>query len=459
MCFAERRFSASRLARQMISGFLLTHQTHHEETPTMNWSRVYIRTRNRQKTKVSLSLFLYCIMQRLFAHHSTRTMRRLVTVTHHCRRARPSFSTNSFSPEEYASPWSKRKEWLQPLDHAPADYSTRHVVQLLQGLYNQESSMDRITTERCNGVLQKLLFTQASTGRAHRSNAILRTMQLFENMNMNINIHSAELPTPTAETYNTVLKIHAQEQVMMVVDVDNNNDNTTKNNQQVQVQVALRAEEIVQHMQNCYQQGVLDLNTHAFHWNMVLQCWSNSQHWEKPIHAAKVFLQMCQDQVADKSSFLIMFRICMHQPNQTFTSKTQEQLGGNVAIKVWQDTMEEDTPTTSSIDLNSHVYAHFLQAIRPLQDSPLRQEYFGACFDRACKYGKVNTVILREFLVHANSPTLFYQYFEPFQHQIKNLHPAKASQVLFECIPSSWTEHADVPKTKREETKREREDN
>jgi hypothetical protein len=105
-------------------------------------------------------------------------------------------------------------------------------------------------------------------------------------------------------------------------------------------------------------------------------------------------------------------------------------LGANVAIKLCQVAMEEndgnqkndtdDSENATSLpsggpiveDLPSHFYAHFLQAyflqaIRCLPAGSMREYYYDSCFAAACKYGKVNTVIINEFKVHVNSTKVF----------------------------------------------------
>jgi hypothetical protein len=343
-----------------------------------------------------------------------------------------------FTAAEYYDPWEESEtvtDWLgQPLDLPHADCVSKHLIQLLQEQYKfgRPVTTDRVTTERCHHVLKQLLEQQKESIRlggaatsvhwAKRADAILQCTRLFENRPPMQG--RQEYPTPRAdrEMYNLLLLMYGQ---------------TVGG-----PEVPGRAKEIVDEMRRRFKDGDIDLKPNSFHWNCVLLAWKESNDPEKSVEAAKLLVDMYKRGEVDPSSFVHMFRICAHHhPNETLAS-----LGARVAVKVWQETIEE---ANFNVDLSSFVYAMFLQAIKHLPDGKiagkLKDKYFDACLGRAKDHGKVNTVIVQEFLVNNKSKEVFEKYFGPYASRVKGLPVDEASRVLVnEYIPMFWKEHADV---------------
>ena len=293
-----------------------------------------------------------------------------------------------------------------------------------------------------------------------------------------------EPPIPNRITYNTVLKILANTPTTsepFSIKYNNNGDgnNTTATvvlSPEEQRCIPERAEKIVQSMEDRYnryfiqrrynkldlsppeeqrQQREMELKTHGFHLSCVLLAWEQQRDvWDKSVPAAKVFLEGCRNRTASESSFLTMLRICAHNhPNEESAT-----LGANVAVKLWQEVIESPDETVKrSIDgmaLPSHFYVFFLQAIRAL---PLvqRETYIDRCMTRAIQNGKVNEILVNEFLVKSGSKQLFHKYFNPFyqraaatrghnQPTLRDLPPQEASAILVqEYLPREWVAHAD----------------
>jgi hypothetical protein len=145
------------------------------------------------------------------------------------------------------------------------------------------------------------------------------------------------------------------------------------------------------------------MKPHAFHWDQVLLAWKECTDWDKVAHAAKIFLEKRAEGLVDVTAYITLLRICGHD----HANEKAALLGAKVAVKLWQVVMEEESehvaggPTVE--DLPSHFYGHFLQAIRCLPAGSMREYYFDACFAAACKHGKVDAVIINEFIVHVNS--------------------------------------------------------
>lgn len=391
----------------------------------------------------------------------------------------------------------------------------RHLIQLLQELRSAGHPLthDRATTERCNHVLKQLLERERETHqnqkkqrrhdrqgqqqeqhpekrqhdgsgddnsgadslsedrhREHGSTllaaaaALLEAMQLFDEIGYDNSqpdvdgddpvsggnkrkrvVLPFELPKPTRETYQLVLQLYAEARQQQEQD--------QKRRGSQQPPGPDRALELVKSMRRrSAELGDIEWKPHAFHYNCVLKAWKNygGDYETKAVSAAKVFLDADTDR--DSSSFVIMMQLCAHEPQDEHS----RLLGAHLAIKIWQDLIEEteggDGGSGSGGEdgavpkLVSHVYAFFLQAIRALpKDNPLREMYFGACMDRAVRLGKVNAVIWNEFLVHHGTKELFERFVGKYRHRIADMSATEASHVLVEVAPPSWSEHAEHP--------------
>jgi hypothetical protein len=382
-----------------------------------------------------------------------------------------------------SGPFADAEEVAQQVEEL--DCVSRYVIQLLQELYlNQRPlSFDRVTTKRCLVVLNQLLRFGAGregrhasgdpglvlAGRAERARAILTCMQRFEETRDVANETRFSLsssrqddaqrigrrrpyhaPLPTRDVYQTVLKIYADSGAPQY------------------------AYETVRHMANMYSRhGSVELKPSGFHWNCVLLAWENASSqvatpdrsdadqpssWDKSVPAAKTFLENLSHM--DDSCYKTMMRIC----RQGQANEKAAELGGSVAVKIWQETIEreglkDDHPVASSgegvdanfagksrvPDLSSHFYAFFFQAIRGLPlSSPVRDAYYGAGFQRALEKGKVNAVLVNEFIVHNTSAPLYHKFIRPyFDKSWKPLKPANAARKILDRMPASWHDRAD----------------
>jgi hypothetical protein len=219
--------------------------------------------------------------------------------------------------------------------------------------------------------------------------------------------------------------------------------------------------------------GYVELKPSGFHWNCVLLAWENAPShgdgsdpgqpsWDRSVPAAKLFLDNLSQM--DDSCYKTMMRICRHDQ----TNEKAAELGGSVAVKIWQETIEREGPKDDNRslafgsgegegddtsagqpqvpDLTSHFYASFLQAIRGLpRSSPLRDAYYEAGFRRALEKGKLNAVIVNEFLVHNTSAALYQRFIRPHyaDKSWKHLEPAEAARRILGRMPASWRDRAD----------------
>jgi hypothetical protein len=331
-----------------------------------------------------------------------------------------------FSATEYANPWDAEESGLHTLEHVPLDVETRHIVQLLHELYlfGQPTTNNRVTTERCNHTL-KHMFSIPIEDRADRADAILKRMELFDNLKppSQCGRWPLEVPRPNRETYNLVLQIFAK-------------TSGTR-------ELAERAEAIVQKMEWRYRTlGELDMKPHAFHWNCVMLTYKECTDWDKSLYAAKLVLERLRHDptVFDPSLFVNLLRVFAHR----HVNEKAALLGANLAIKVWQDMIEDNSFELP--ELPSHFYGHFLQAIRCLpEENQFRAQYFDACFLRACQEGKINRIVLDEFLTHVRSRKVSDKHIGIYTRKTFALSKTDAVDAILEMMPDSWKANAEVP--------------
>lgn len=354
---------------------------------------------------------LLSILQRNTRPFSKRRLLLLTTATSR----RLSFVQNILgSPVSYESPWEGTNSWIKPLEGlSQLDIQTRHVLQLLQELHQHKRplSFNEVTTDRCNTVLN-LLFpndnritnTEARSDRAH---AIVQAMQLFEDdEHPRMERRAYPWPAPDRETYRVVLHL----------------DSRTVG----PARIPERALDLVWHLQELYEtRGQVQFKPHGFHWMCVFYAWKECTDVNKAKRALELLLQLREDERVElnDTAYLTVLRLCAASPGDATIDGV---------VQLWGSMKETE--------LISHYYSAFLQVFRSLPNQT-RLPLFEECFQQACRFGKVNKVILNEFLVHSKWQSLIAKYFGDYP--ISGLPPKEAVQVLVRSVPSLWTQHAD----------------
>lgn len=419
-----------------------------------------------------------------------------------------------FSAAEYENPWDASSPRLKPLDFAPADYATKHIIHLLQLFHSSSSSSsssntltNRVTTEQCNSALKNLLEllpplhnnnreSSSSSSPPKESDTALRTQRIAERAyaileNMELVDDFLSAATQHRHTQRTSHQETSTSSPLLVIDSHHRQKrlprlppkpNRDTYNSVLQIfsrtagprEVPQRAAEIVERMEWRYaQRHELELKPVNFHWNCVLLAWKNcidDDDWEKPVHAMRLIMEKAaQDPtLVDNSSYIHLLRICAlhHHHNQeshgndsavAAASLKASKLGASVAVKLWQELFERDggkaLPVTG--ELQSHFYNHFLQAIRALDaGSPLRRAYYAAAFQRAVDHGKVNQFVLQEFFLHVQDPKVFDRFLGPYRGAVTGMKATDAVQTILELVPPEWTRHAEgMGQSKRDESK------
>lgn len=398
-----------------------------------------------------------------------------------------------FPAAEYENPWDHGSRRLRPLAFTPADTASKHVIALLQTYHHFEHS---VTTGLCNTVLHNLhdlmgplqhnqkknqpqnqhdqIQNQPPPQRnytaptvtdadqtvriAERALAILENMELFDAIPVPADQKLPRaLPKPNRETYNAVLLIYSRAAGPRLVPDT--------------------AAAIVNRMQYRYDvHHDLDMRPICFHWNCVLLAWKNCSDADKAAHALQLLLRTAASDPAlvDASSYVHVLRVCAHGHRDADAALR----GAAAAIQLWQTMFERggtdkdghdgsgggshndsdydheshhmqlhraDATTASSLpEMPSHFYSHFLQAIRPLPTgSDVRDDYYAACFQRACDEGKLNVHVLSDFFIHAKSKLNFEHFLGIFAAEIFGMPAQDAVRRILLLAPAEWTARAD----------------
>ena len=280
-----------------------------------------------------------------------------------------------FPPEEYENPWSNKH--LEPLDNVFLDNQSRFVLQLLQDMYQISLARrkDRITTQRCNAVISKLLddsnITSArndggrdSTQKRHshrikqhadRAYAILLAMEMFLPLQEQFQ-HTklpVPLPVPNHETYWSVLKLYASRYLHGDRDVP------------------MRCRAIVERMREfssspmsspLVQKHRLELKPGSLHYNLVLAAWANSKDPRRPLEAAQLLYHLHTQEAEgagnfiDASSYSHAFRACLSldKRGQVLTPEFKE-LAPEVAVRLWTALLRQHEDSTSEGETHQHL--------------------------------------------------------------------------------------------------------
>ena len=380
------------------------------------------------------------------------------------------------------SPWESGNQELGNLEFfPPLDYATRHLIQLLQeletfGCYYQTE--DYVTLGRCKYVLKVLLNHHRRHDKdgndsmeqcAYRAQAILQNMMVFrkkttpapQHRNTSVSFVAA-WPAPDRETFFLVMQIFQRTRKCK------------------DLSFPRLAQSVVDQMQSEFQENNDDrFEPDSFHWNSVLICWTNCEDWQRAVYAATETFQRSTHR--DASSFVHMMLVCtdMGLNKHNGDQKKGAELGAQVAARLWNryisrkhkrsstaendviaSSLQEESPNGTAItepqrddyderrkivkELPSRFYAAFLQAIRAFPDSTvLRVSLYDECFDEACLQGRVNAVVLKEFIIHAQSEAVKNKHLGPYLRDIIGKRPGEAVAQLMDMVPSQWTARAD----------------
>ena len=348
-------------------------------------------------------------------------------------------------------------------DEDPAlDVASKHVIDLLQQFYRTGIAHIPIfvTRDWCHLILEQLGTPPPpkqeqqqsreqfiSWERTQRADALLSAMHLMDVLQARK--MPFELPRPNARTYRLVLEMYARHQQQQPssssLDDDDDDDKAS-------LAVALRARDWVLRMENEYRMAAdLSLKPSVIEWNLVLQTYAQSPCTDRARQALAVLTQhMLQGdsgssttdmQLVDATSFLFLARACGHAvPNAQAA-----EAGAHCAAQVWDLLMEKDALRQRIVPtLKSHFYTTMLQSIRHLTRSDLRERMFEQLFDGARAHGKVNSLLVREFLINARPLALVELAMGVDRlSAVKGLSPAQAASKLVHIMPPEWTQHRD----------------
>ncbi|OEU12527.1 hypothetical protein FRACYDRAFT_243779 [Fragilariopsis cylindrus CCMP1102] len=231
---------------------------------------------------------------------------------------------------------------LLPLSYSDKrlDRQSRFLLQLLQTLYDVglTNTSDRVTTERCNAIINRLASTVAVAvattktktassssssdddddsnanarsasakedntknntimdhwQRVERARSILECMEIYLPLSLSGQKFPMELPIPNHKTYFSILRMYSSGKQLSSYDanaiISLSEDTTTQTQIQTMNNAPLEAVQIVKRMEESNQ---LSLIPTSMHWNQVLSCYANSiRRPNRPLEAAKLLYEL-----------------------------------------------------------------------------------------------------------------------------------------------------------------------
>ena len=345
-----------------------------------------------------------------------------------------------FPPAQFVSVWEtpRRDEYFGSLeeDDKALDTASRHVIAGLQRLYRTGyiPTQSIITRDWCHYVLQQLGDAPAiSLARIQRARALLAAMRLMETMDsMSV---AYELPRPNARTYRLVLDMYTR---VVMTDKDISAD--------AALAVAHETRDLVVRMEQDYRTAAdLSMRPTVVEWNRVLQVYAQQPHEWRAQHAVQdvLFPHMlnADNLVVDGSSLLFFLRACGFQ----VPSEQAAVRGAWMATVVWERLMRDKAVHERVMPmLLSQFYSLFMQTIRHLPPSDQREQVFAEAFEHAKRAGKLNSIIVKEFLMHAKPKKLVERVLGADRlAKVVNLKPTVAAQKLLEDMPAEWSANQD----------------
>ena len=248
-----------------------------------------------------------------------------------------SSSTSGDDDDDYQSTIS---HILSPLDSDKhLDRQSRFLLELLQTLQQVglTNTSDRVTTERCNAILNQLAATPQSRSskrnksrpsnnsiesvvdhwqRIERAKTILDAMETYKDLEQSLRGQiPTDLPCPSHDSYFAVLRLYGAAKQVSQKELDSIvTDKTITNENLVLLQNAneapLAAKAIVETMEAS---GKLALLPTSLHWNQVLSCYANAvRRPNRPLEAATLLYDLLQHEslVVDAFSFAHVLRAC-----------------------------------------------------------------------------------------------------------------------------------------------------
>jgi hypothetical protein len=323
---------------------------------------------------------------------------------------------------------------LQPLNNdRRLDRQSRFVLELLQTMYQVglTKTVDRVTTDRCNAIIQRLMgenqdhdnnkhsndpnfivwpeeydvesnhkqsankdapvdsniISRSYWCRCERARAILESMELFQPLqDNNSGKLPIALPVPNHETYFQVLRMYASKQL-----ADGGHD---RNSLQ---RAPLIARSIVTRME---QTQKLALQPSSMHWNQVLSAYANSQRPYRPLEAATLLYELDTKNLTDESSFSHVLRCCveldhgmrLHRTSKYIQKQHEKFIEISLAVsqRVWNgltqhhqkaerrasessrdhlsDLLVDSRHKKDGIQFQSHHFVHMLRVARNFAD-------------------------------------------------------------------------------------------
>eukprot|EP00547_Thalassionema_nitzschioides_P008382 CAMPEP_0194222934 /NCGR_PEP_ID=MMETSP0156-20130528/34040_1 /TAXON_ID=33649 /ORGANISM="Thalassionema nitzschioides, Strain L26-B" /LENGTH=612 /DNA_ID=CAMNT_0038953907 /DNA_START=301 /DNA_END=2139 /DNA_ORIENTATION=+ len=252
---------------------------------------------------------------------------------------------------------------ITSLCHSGSPQAATQAQALLQDM------LDRYEKEgdNCNCIPDTVAFTAVITcwarGYQH-DDSPNQALALMERMKL-----MGDVAPPNALTYTSVLKAMTESQTSTSAAV---------------------ATSLLEEMIEAYRNGNAALEPTSIHYNVVLDVYAKSPHFDKAVRAYGLYQKMMAQNTTNTQANIVTYNSILRACANTFGSPETKSTAHNIAIKIFDKVLKTCQPS-------SITFVFFFKALRKLQTSSTLQgkewKAFVKTFQYCCKLGLVNDFV------------------------------------------------------------------
>lgn len=276
-----------------------------------------------------------------------------------------------------------------------------------------EDMLDRYEKEgeNCICIPDTVAFTAVITcwarGYQH-DDSTNRALALIEQMK-----RMSDIAPPNALTYTSVLKAMTERQTSTSADV---------------------ATSLLEEMKEAYRSGNIALQPTSIHYNVVLDVYAKSPHFDKAVRAYDLYQEMMAQNTTNTQVNIVTYNSILRACANTFGSPKTKANAHNIAIKIFDKILKTCQPS-------SITFVFFLKALRKLKTTSTltgkEWKAFVKTFRYCCKLGLVNDFVLDQAKLSCKNIQQQRDLLSPTPLQEKEFADLKAAD-----LPLSWTRNA-----------------
>mmetsp|Transcript_6213 Transcript_6213/g.9550 ORF Transcript_6213/g.9550 Transcript_6213/m.9550 type:complete len:718 (-) Transcript_6213:54-2207(-) len=277
-----------------------------------------------------------------------------------------------------------------------------------------EKMIDRYEKEgaTCNCIPDTVAFTAVITcwarGYEHNDGSD-RALALMERMKM-----MGDVAPPNALTYTSVLKAMTERQTSASADI---------------------ATSLLEEMIEAYQSGNTALEPTSIHYNVVLDVYAKSPHFDKAVRAYDLYQKMVAQNTTSTQANIVTYNSILRACANTFGSPTNKKKAREIAVKTFDKILKTCQPS-------SITFLFFFKALRKLQTTSTLEgkqwQAFVKTFQYCCQLGLVNDFVLDQ----AKRACRNTQQQRDLFSSLDKLHIQNFKDLKAVDLPSEWTKNA-----------------